>query len=1334
MLFTKKTKFGHVSEFHSASFLRFSTRPQTCTLDFKFSSLTMAETQETSARIRILLPESAKTDIKFVETSHAPTETLSDLREALTATAILNNITNYSLVHKDVNITSEYDEFTTLGEILGTTESEFELRLTERAYTLKDVYEHLLRFREKIGMNLFDAAAHAHGYLEASCLPGLKLKDVKTEAVATEQAENVASTQESEVPKPDQEADKEPKKPSATPEDLAAIREVIESFTARSLPSRASSPLSKWTLPIKSLSISQWTVTPAQRAKGDLIYLTLTTLESETFSVTCHASGFFVSRLSNANFDPSVKVNEKGVAHRDYAFYNLVSQLSPTFSQTLDSNRAALAEYSQFPETYLIPTQIPKLYPWKVDAETVKAASIPDLSRAQLPILSSGVDGADVVKDWNDEFQGIKEFPRGTFNERLLRDKLIAKYIHDFSQTAVSTACDIVRGNVAPLNPQEPRDKHIFLRNNIFYSFGVNATGAHDLTGGDEAARYCFSKDIAAVRLLNRVDADSVCNLLSCVVDFLGERVVCQAPVPGIFADHVDAEGNPADKVAYGYLIESDTVHADKDFETILKPVAEAFHLKPHSVELASGSKAESPLLTSKDIKGIKGTDGRKYVIDLYRTTPLDIEFIERHFSDSEQSYPHREASIRHEAVEEWYKRKAAAIFKQETERLEKEGKLKDNEKVALPYDQIVLNPDAFTGVGESQDDQDEVRGVSKFIYDQLIPDFLADISKNSVPFDGSQLADYMHKSGINMRYLGILAKLAQKMRDSFLEDWETTATANLKLAAEKKEKEEKEEKEKKEKEKEETTKAEEEKTQDPELVSGLTEKADNEQAEAKETQAKLQPVVANMTALVSLCTQEMVARGAKHVLRRLSSGVQPILLPYLIAHFHNCLLGAAVNEVPHVAIDDTTKAIVSEKSLSFSKLTPADVRDQVSTEVYRRFRYKLPENWDSEVRKTSLLREIALKFGIQWKSQTFHFEKAAHTAAYAQPKSVTFDLPQEKRKGKKAHKAAVATQTPKEPRTTVFEVDDVLGFVPIVKDSGFRCSFVDEIFEAARTQVKSGEKEVGLALLAELVSFYQQIYGNVHLETTDFLSTLAATYAEYGMKSEASILARKAVIGYERLVGPDAYETINAYIKASFYDSLNGDHVSAFKLNTKAFSLWESVFGDNHPSSVNTLLNFGTILQELSLNDMALALFEKAIEMSESMNGPTSDITGIIRHRLGVMKVQNNDFEGALEQFTQAGDIFVRAVGPDDFLAVECVTFATNLKRFLAYNEEKKKQAAQATHAVKKTPSKPVKEQSPPAKKKGNGTAPNPDIANKSVDEIMRFIQGDSKPKKKRK
>ena len=50
---------------------------------------------------------------------------------------------------------------------------------------------------------------------------------------------------------------------------------------------------SKVKIPIKSLTISQWSpVPPFQQAKGDLLYLSLQTLEHETFNITCHFSGF----------------------------------------------------------------------------------------------------------------------------------------------------------------------------------------------------------------------------------------------------------------------------------------------------------------------------------------------------------------------------------------------------------------------------------------------------------------------------------------------------------------------------------------------------------------------------------------------------------------------------------------------------------------------------------------------------------------------------------------------------------------------------------------------------------------------------------------------------------------------------------------------------------------------------------------------------------------------------------------------------------------------------------------------------------------------------------
>lgn len=1243
-------------------------------------------------KLRIRLPACVGANIDFVETHHTLQETLSDVKEALAAATQLNSVTNYSLVHEGVRVTESFDDFAPLSEVLSSKTGDLDLQLVEKPYTLKDIYEHLVRFREKIGMNFFDHAARAQGLAAGHTkFNQLGLKDI-----------NVA---ESESGKED-ESSEEP----VSAADVAAVKEVVDSLlTVQPLDlekhAEGDSVLAKWQLPIKSLTLSQWNpVPPQQRTKGDLLYLTLTTLESEVFSITCHASGFFVSRLSNAHFNPALKVNEKGVCHREYVLYNLVAALSPRFATVVAANRDALNSLTQFLESYMIPSQITARYPWAVAEAEVRKQIVPDASRVQIPLFSRGVDGADVAKDWNDEFQGIKEFPRETFNERLLRDRLLNKYIQEFNQTAVATAVDIVKGNIVPLNPNEPRDKHIFLRNNIFYSFGVNATGAHNETGGDEAARYCFAKDLATVKLMNRIDVSGVCNLLSCNVDYLGERVVCQAPVPGVFADQTDEEGKPVDKVVYGYSLDENTVRTEDKFTQVLKPVAEAFHWKPHTIELASGATSESELMLSKDVKGIMGTDGRKYVIDMHRSTPLDITFLDAHYNDLAESYPHREASLRHEAVEEWYKRKAAAIFKVETEKLEQEGVAKDGEKpqVAIPYDQITFNPDAFTGVNEADEDRQTVREMSELVSKHLIPEFLDDVAKNAVPYDGAQLSDYMHKSGINIRYLGAIVKAAQLK----IETHEATVLETIKANEAELERRSAEEEEKKET-------AEEEK------------KDEKEEEEKKSSAASMVPVVANMNALHIICVQEMVARGVKHVLRKTGNDVPLLLKPHFIAHIHNCLLGTQFNDAPTVDVDEVTKSLFASSDLSFADITPEAVRKLVEEEVLLRYRHRLAENWHQNVKPLQMLREIALKFGIQWKARKYAFTKED---AEEEP-----EVPREpETKGKKGKKkVAPVVETTK--RSSTFTADDVVAFVPLVRDSSYRCSLVDEVFETARIQIQDGDKQVGLDLLAELVAFYQQIYGAVNAETTGFYSTLAQIYAECEMHSEASIVARKAAIQQERLAGIDSYETINAYVKASFYDSLNKDPVSAFKLNSKAYQDWCAIYGEEHPNTVNTLSNFATILQELKLTGEAKQFFTRALELSVQLNGELSDITGIIRHRLAVLLVQITEYSAALEQFNAAADIFNKLVGPDDALSKECTKFAKNLSSYMAYTEHQKAEQKKALAQQAKAKAPVVKAPAAKAKKGKNVPQADPEIASKSVDEILQFINGPSKKSKKK-
>lgn len=176
----------------------------------------------------------------------------------------------------------------------------------------------------------------------------------------------------------------------------------------------------------------------------------------------------------------------------------------------------------------------------------------PDVSRSQLPLINNGVDGSDFIKEWNNEFQSIKELPSSTFQERIVRDKLIQKTLFDFTKSATETAMHIIKGDIAPMNPTEEEDKYIYLKNGVFYSTGASTVDGFENTGAEEASRYVASKDLAGVKIINRHDVKGLSTLLTCVVDYMGKRVVCQAPVPGILDATVGEEEEIQEKVKYG--------------------------------------------------------------------------------------------------------------------------------------------------------------------------------------------------------------------------------------------------------------------------------------------------------------------------------------------------------------------------------------------------------------------------------------------------------------------------------------------------------------------------------------------------------------------------------------------------------------------------------------------------------------------------------------------------------------------------------------------------------------------------------------------------------------
>ncbi|ODQ78006.1 hypothetical protein BABINDRAFT_163053 [Babjeviella inositovora NRRL Y-12698] len=1182
---------------------------------------------------------------------------------------------------------------------LGISDSEVVVQLTEKPYTLKTVQEHLLRFRDLIGLNFSDTAASMVNS-GASRFAALNLNDVQEKAEeTTDEAKKTLSAEEQE-----------------------AITALVDSIGVPSLSQHVADDSQVSMVPaLKSLAVSAWSPVPAaQKLRGDLLYLTAQSLEHETYHITAHITGFFVNKSSAATFNPALKVNERGTFAKAHCLYDLFAGISPAFTTQLQISIAQLAALA--PESYLQPQTTALSLPWLVAAA---ATVTPDASRSQLTYLTGGVDGAEHVHDWNEDYQSVRELLQADLPSRIMRERLLAKTSFEFTKTASATALSILQGDIAPMNPEDPAEYHIFLRNGIFYSFGgIDAAGQFAGAGGDDAARYAVSKDLQGVKCLNRLDPKQISGLVTAVVDYCGRRIVCQAPVPGILNQPQEEEGAATqEKILYGSAAEGTAIVADAGFHEILKPIAEAFHLKEHT---AFAKTSSTDLVLSKDTKGLKGTDDRKYLIDLYRTTPLDIEFIDAHFTGDATSYPHRETVMRHEAIEEWWRRQVGVLIKEQAQKLDAEkveGEDKEKEQIIVDGSQFALNPDAFPLVMPTDEavqkqlgeDEKDVREVSKFISEVLVNEFLGDVgsANGMAPVDGSHLTATLHKIGINLRYLGKIAAEASARKDA-----EVVRVAEAKkVVAETKEEVKEEIKE--------------------EAKEETKEEAKEEREEKVPSKADFNPTIASYTTLYTVSVQEMIARASKHVLRAFSKDLPLPLLPAVVSHFHNCLLGAAVNPQPEFIVDETLKALFAADVSSVSQLTPAGVVTLLEAEVFKRFRYQLPAQWTETIKPVQLLREIAVKFGIQWKAQDYAFT-AETFASFKVGQQQT--VVEKAKKTKKAKKTAFVIRVIE--RTTTFVPEDIVNFSPVVKDSIYKSTLTEEILQAATNHVNQDQKEVGLTLFSEAISVYEQIYGPVHQETARAYTLLAQQYQDCGLVSEACKVSRKAVYLTERSFGSDSFETLLSLINSAFFEQANGNHVDSFKIYTRLLNDWNVIYGEGHPSAITTVSNLASILQKLNMTEVAASLFKLALTHSETVHGADSQLTGLIHFQYAQHCIMTSQLDDSVAHMEAAREIFTAHLGGEDSLTKDATKWAANLvnyKAFVDQQEEQKKKNLETVTNGSTAQKHKVKSLTEIAQAAAIATGKKakkvkkeavPDLADQSVEDILKFIEG-KQPKK---
>lgn len=403
--------------------------------------------------------------------------------------------------------------------------------------------------------------------------------------------------------------------------------------------------------------------------RGELIYVTVQTLESEQFTITGATNGFWISKITNTTFDPSPRaVLPKNVRTGAYhSLFELLADISSSFSKNLApliarSSRTDLTQSELVASLAITHTQPPA--PYLVKPPT----HVADPFRTQAAYLltsSTTAEQLPVARDWNDEFGQFYDLPRATVNDRLLRERLICRTQADFVAAATRGAMSIARGDVPPLNPNEPSAAHTFIHNNLLYTKAEDAAGMYIQSGGDEASRYSAGKDLRGVEILERLDIEGLSMMQTVLVDYLGQRWIVQSLIPGLFKTAREGEAEvalasegalevypagdekaqkaaeaakDADKpfpsagtlnkddypptagfrIVYGAASPEkpeEKVRASAYFhEKLAKQVAKQMRFAEHSVKTLDGKTTQ--LYTSSDMHGIAAPDGRSYFID----------------------------------------------------------------------------------------------------------------------------------------------------------------------------------------------------------------------------------------------------------------------------------------------------------------------------------------------------------------------------------------------------------------------------------------------------------------------------------------------------------------------------------------------------------------------------------------------------------------------------------------------------------------------------------------------------------------------------------------------
>ncbi|XP_019186851.1 PREDICTED: clustered mitochondria protein-like isoform X2 [Ipomoea nil] len=903
-----------------------------------------------------------------------------------------------------------------------------------------------------------------------------------------------------------------------------------------------------------------------------------------------------------------------------------------------------------------------------------------DAARAENALtLSFGSELIGMQRDWNEELQSCREFPHGTPQERILRDRALYKVTSDFVDAATSGAIGVISRCIPPINPTDPECFHMYVHNNIFFSFAVDADleqlskrktsdslseveitspiqlssekipnnlphGASEISNGEKptasSAEHVNGMLDSAVGgpAENQLAESEQATHASANNDLKGTKAYQEADVPGLYnlamaiidyrGHRVVAQsvlpgilqGDKSDSLLYGSVDNGKKICWNEKFHSKVVEAAKRLHLKLHAVYDGSGNIFE--LAAPVECKGIVGSDDRHYILDLMRVTPRDANY----------SGPgSRFCILRPELITAFCQVEATDRSKS---KCKAEGEVQEtsDSSDANNADEIPRTEDNVP----SQVDKEEKLSESNDAKECCSQSGSKDDIPEEILFNPNAFTDF--KLAGNKEDIAADEELVKKV-SLYLKDVVLPKFVHDLCALE---------------------------------VSPMDGQTLTEALHAHGINLRYLGKVAEGTRhfphLWDLCSNEVVVRSAKHIFKDVMRDSEDHDLANAISHFFNCFFGniqttsnkVGTNSVhsrnqkkDHHSSGKFSKGQAKKKSAvsavkkqsSYMNVTSDSLWSDIKEFSKQKYQFELPDDARLRVKKIPVLRNLCLKVGVTVAARKYDLDAV-----------------------------------------TPFQATDILNLQPVVKHSIPISSEAKDLVETGKAQLAEGLLNEAYLLFSEAFTILQQVTGPMHREVANCCRYLAMVLYHAGDMAGAIAQQHKELIINERCLGLDHPDTAHSYGNmALFYHGLSQTEL-ALRHMSRALLLLGLSSGPDHPDVAATFINVAMMYQDIGKMDTALRYLQEALKKNERLLGEDHIQTAVCYHALAIAFNCISGYKVSRQHEQKTYDILVKQLGEDDPRTKDSLNWLNTFKmRELQLNAQKQRgQALNETSAHK--------------------------------------------------